>query len=214
MRVSFLPPSVSDRWPILSVLFCSTSAYALLVFAHRGALAGSGVVLAPFLIGVVYTHFFEYGYHRLLMHAGARGLGFIKKNHLKHHQVFYGENFTSRDHSDWQYISSPWFVFPALVAIHYAVLRAFFTPRWLLAFFAGVLLHYLVFECTHWMTHVEGNLMDRWIAKVPGLRRMRAYHIRHHRYHHEIPVADFNFNPPFLGDVVFRTLEVPPADPR
>jgi len=222
MRRFALPRSVKDRWPILSVVFCSSTSYAIVAFHHHGAIDWSSseqpwtaAFLVPLLLGGVYTHFFEYGYHRLLMHAGVRGLGFIKKNHLQHHRVFYGEHFTSRNGEDWQYIASPWFVFPGLLTIHYFVLRVFLRPGVLLAFFAGVLVHYLVFECSHWLTHVEGNVVDRWIARVPVLRRLRGYHIRHHRYHHEIPTVDFNFNPPFLGDVVFGTLKVPPAnEPR
>ena len=219
MRGFAVLKSVKDHWPIVAVVLCSFASYAVLAFIHRNALDWSDPqtywtpsLLAAFLSGLAYAHFFEYGYHRLLMHGAFRGLGFIKANHLQHHQVFYGENFTSRNREDWQYIASPWFVFPALLTIHYAVLQAFLNPGSLVAFFAAVLLHYLVFECTHWLTHEEGNTVDRWIARVPVLGPVRDYHIRHHRYHHEIPTADFNFNPPFLGDVVFRTLKVPPAN--
>jgi hypothetical protein len=210
---------VRDSLPILTVVFCSLASYAVVVVIHWNAIDWSdprqywaAPFLVAFLLGIAYTHFFEYGYHRLLMHAGARGLGFIKRNHLKHHQVFYGENFTSTNREDWQYISSPWFVFPALIIIHYSVLQTVLGPVSLVAFFAGVLLHYLFFECTHWLTHVKGNAIDRWIAKLPLMGPMRGYHIRHHRYHHEIPKFDFNFNPPFMGDVVFGTLKVPPAN--
>ena len=218
MRGVAFVKGVKDRWPILKVVLCSLASYAVVVFIHRSAIEWSDPLryftwslLVGFLLGITYTHFFEYGYHRLLMHAGVRGLGFVKKNHLQHHQVFHGENFTSPKSEDWQYIASPWFVFPALLTIHYSVLQAFLEPGLLLAFFAGVLLHYLLFECTHWLTHAEGNVVDRWIARVPLLGPARGYHIRHHRAHHEIPTRDFNFNPPFLGDAVFGTLEVPPA---
>ena len=216
MSPSTLTERLTARRPILTVIVCSLSSYAVLVFVHRSALVGSNPrdywttsVLVAFLAGITYTHFFEYAYHRLLMHGGAWGPGFIKKNHLEHHRVFYGDNFTSRSRDDWQYISSPWYVFPGLLTIHYLALRGFVRTETLLAFFGGVLLHYLVFECTHWLTHVRDNAVDRWIGGVPALGRLRRYHIRHHRHHHEIPTVDFNFNPPFLGDVVFRTLDVP-----
>lgn len=216
MSPSTLAQRVAARRPILEVIVCSLLTYAVVVFLHREALPGSNPgdylttsLLLAFLAGVVYTHFFEYTYHRWLMHGGVRGLGFVKKNHLQHHRVFYGDNFTSRNREDWQYIASPWFVFPGLVTIHYFVVRELVSTASLVAFFGGVLLHYLVFEGTHWLTHVENNVVDRWIARVPVLGRLRRYHIRHHRHHHEIPTVDFNFNPPFLGDVVFRTLDVP-----
>lgn len=218
MKPTTLAKGISDRWPILAVFICSLASFTVLVFVHRSTFAWpdpraylTSFFLVPFALGIAYTHFFEYGYHRLLMHGGAPGLGFIKRNHLQHHRVFYGDNFTSRNRDDWRYIASPWFVFPGLLTVHYFALRPLASPRFLVAFFAGVLLHYLVFEGTHWLTHIEGNAVDRWVARLPVLAGVRDYHVRHHRYHHEIPTADFNFNPPFLGDVIFGTLKVPRA---
>jgi hypothetical protein len=56
---------------------------------------------------------------------------------------------------------------------------------------------------------VEGNAVDRALARVPVLAGIRARQIEHHRRHHEIPIEAFNFNPPYLGDVLFGRRVVP-----
>jgi hypothetical protein len=209
--------AIGSSRPLLALTISSLTSFGLILWLngnalrfHTGALTLS--LFGWFLLGIAYTHFFEYGYHRFVMHARAPWAGFVKRNHLQHHKIFYGDNFRSRRREDWQYIASPWYVFPGLLFIHYAPLSRFLTPWHLVAFFAGVLPHYLLFEWTHWLTHVEDNAIDPLIARVPLLGAVRAYQIREHRYHHEIPTVDFNFNPPFLGDVVCGTLKVPPAD--
>ncbi len=201
--------------PIVAVVLTPLLCILLVASIHWSSLDAQYwtlPVFAWFLLGIAYTHFFEYGYHRFLMHAGARWLGFIKRNHLEHHRVFNGANFTSKNRHDWQYIASPWYVFPVLFVIHYAALRMLLPPKLVVVFFGGVVLHYLFFEVTHWLTHIEGNAVDELLRRVPLLGAARHYHVRHHRYHHEIPTMDFNFNPPFLGDVVGGTLKVPPPN--
>ena len=199
--------------PIVAVVLTPPCCILLIASIHWSSLDLQHWTLpgfAWFLLGIAYTHFFEYGYHRFLMHAGARWLGFIKRNHLEHHRVFNDANFTSKNRDDWQHIASPWYVFPVLFVIHYAALRMLLPPKLVVFFFGGVALHYLFFEVTHWLTHVEGNAVDELLRRVPLVGPARDYHIRHHRYHHEIPTMDFNFNPPFLGDVIGGTLKVPP----
>ena len=205
---------VKPYHPIVAVLVTPPLCLLLITTIHWKSLGDQPwklpALFAWVLLGIAYTHFFEYSYHRFLMHAGARWLGFIKRNHLEHHRVFNGANFTSKNQNDWQYIASPWYVFPVLFSIHYAALGVLLPAKLMVSFFCGVVFHYLFFELTHWLTHVEGNVVDEWLRRVRLVGAARDYHIRHHRYHHEIPTMDFNFNPPFLGDVIAGTLKVPP----
>ncbi len=163
-----------------------------------------------FLVGIVYTHFFEYGYHRVVMHGGIKHFALIKKKHLEHHTIFNGDHFTTQKESDLKQIAPQWYLFPAAFLVHYFVIQAFLPSQLLLAFFGGVVLHYVVFEVSHWFGHVEDNFFDRIISYIPLLNWIRDYQNRHHRLHHECPDADFNFNPPFLGDVLYGTFAVPP----
>ena len=199
--------------PIAIVVLAAVTPFVLISYIHIKGLDDkyfSLPVFLWFLLGIIYTHFFEYGHHRILMHRGTRYLGFIKKNHLEHHMIFNGDNFTSRKEEVLWHAASRWFMFPAMFFIHYLVLQVFLPPPVLVAFLGGVVLHYVLFELTHWFTHVEDNSLDRFIAHIPALNWVRDYQIRHHRLHHETPDVDFNFNPPFFADLLYGTLVVPP----
>ncbi len=199
-------------WPLLKVGLAAGLSCALIGTLDGGTLralqpAPAALWLA---LGALYFHFFEYGYHRVVMHFGVRYLGSVKRSHLEHHRVFNGSNFTSSRKEDREQIVTPWPVFPTLFFLHYAASTPVLPASQRVFFFAGVTLSYLLFEATHWATHVEGNVFDRLAQRVPVLRSARRYQIEHHRRHHEMPDANFNFNPPFLGDLLFRTFR-PPA---
>ena len=132
-------------------------------------------------MGIMYTHFYEYGYHRVVMHGGIRRFAFIKKKHLEHHTIFNGDNFTSQKESDLKHIAAQWHLFPAAFLAHYLVIRVFLPSQLLLAFFGGVVLHYVVFEVGHWFGHAEDNFSDRIISHIPLLNWIRDYQNRHHR---------------------------------
>jgi len=199
-------------WPLLKVGLAAGLSYALIGILDGHTLSTVEPARAALwlALGTLYFNLFEYGYHRVVMHFGVRYLGFVKRSHLEHHRVFNGSNFTSPRKEDRAQIVTPWPVFPTLFFLHYAASTLVLSASPRVFFFAGVTLGYLVFESTHWATHVEGNALDRLARRIPVLRWIRRYQIEHHRRHHEIPDADFNFNPPFLGDLLFRTFR-PPA---
>jgi len=162
-----------------------------------------------FALGVVYTHVFEYAYHRWLMHGGLRFLSFIKKNHLAHHRTFHGDQLDTRDPRALEHVTEQWFLFPIAFLAHFLVLHPLLGAAELSSFLGGVVLHYLVFEVTHWFAHVADNDFDRLVRRVPLLGWMRETQLRHHRLHHETPEMDFNFVPPFAMDFLGATLLVP-----
>ncbi len=198
---------------IAIVVLAAVTPYVLISYIHIKAFDSkyfSLQVFLWFLLGIIYTHFFEYGYHRILMHRGTRYLASIKKKHLEHHMILNGDNFTSRKEEVLRHVASRWFVFPVMFSIHSLVLQVFLPPPVLVAFLGGVVLHYVLFEVSHWFTHVEDNFFDRFVTHIPVLNWVRDYQIRHHRLHHETPNVDFNFNPPFFADLLYGTLVVPP----
>lgn len=178
-----------------------------LVLVHRDTLPGifSGAGLLWLAMGIAYTHVFEYAYHRWIMHRGIPLLRRIQRKHLDHHRIFYGDHFATRDPSALAKITGLWFLFPAALVFHYVKLRLLFAPGEVLSFLAGVVLHHVTFEVTHYFAHVSENGFDRLVRRVPVLRGIRDVQLRHHRRHHETPDVDFNFNPPFAVDVALRT---------
>jgi hypothetical protein len=153
-----------------------------------------------FLLGVLYTQLFEYAAHRFAMHRGVRWLSNVRLNHLEHHRVFHGKRFRTRELADLEHIPGRWWIFPLLFAAHYLPAVALLGRDAALAFLLGTLVHYLLFETTHWFTHVEDNALDRFLEQVPLIGSIRAAQIEHHRLHHQVPIVAFNFNPPYLGD--------------
>jgi hypothetical protein len=188
------------HWPLMRVVLGAMSTFALLVELHSeelSELAGPTGTLCLF-VGIFYTQLFEYAYHRLLMHG--RWLAFISRRHREHHRIFHGENFTSRRIEDLKHVAGPWFLFPLILLVHYGVARLVLPAELALAFTAGCVLHYLAFELSHWFAHVEGNLFDRSLQRVPVVGALRRAQLVHHRVHHDFPDRNFNFSPPYAGD--------------
>ena len=194
---------MKHHWPIFRTAFAASAPLVLVGWIHWGALATTSLsltLLAWFLCGILYTQLVEYWCHRVPMHQGLPYLGHVRWNHLDHHRIFHGENFTTRNVDDLAHIVGRFWVFPLLFVAHYAALVLVVPADALVVFLFGTVLHYLVFELSHYLTHIEDNVVDGVIARIPVLAGIRAYQIEHHRIHHEVPVIAFNFNPPYLGD--------------
>jgi len=171
-------------------------------FGAGGDLEVSLRAVAVALAGALYTNLFEHAWHRYAMH-GRRP----DQRHAKHHRIFYGKGFQSSDPEAMQEIVTAWYIFPLLLGVHYGTFVTLFAAGLAPAFFLGVVLHFVIFEVTHWYTHVANNGFDRFLARIPGLRRIRAMQIHHHRLHHADPMINFNFNPPYAGDWIGRVLQ-------
>jgi hypothetical protein len=196
---------IRRQGPILKTVSTALAVYAAGAAPWLGSIVReplSSAVWPSFLLGVLYTHFFEHWSHRLALHNGFGFLDDVRRNHLEHHRRFHGANFRTRRAEDLAHIAGRFWVFPILFALHYVPALSILPPAEALAFLSGCLLHYLAFEVSHWATHVADNRLDRTLEKIPIVRGVRARQIEHHRIHHETPVLAFNFNPPYLGDLV------------
>jgi hypothetical protein len=206
---------VRRHGPILRTI-CAAS-LSLLAFA---ALQLDELTFSPspplalwLLAGILYTNLFEYWVHRFPMHRGLPLLRNVRLNHIEHHRVFSGKNFRTKNPEDLAHISGRFWIFPVLFAGHAALLSPLLPAEAELAFLFACFLHYLAFEITHWLTHLEDNAVDRAISRIPFLSAIRAHQIEHHRIHHQTPVVAFNFNPPYLGDALFRQVRPVPVRP-
>lgn len=184
--------------PLVITVGCAVGSYVAAVGLQLGAAGKFEISLRALLVclfGAIYTNLFEHSWHRFAMH-GRRP----DPRHARHHRIFYGKGFQTSDPAALSEIVLAWYVFPLLLAIHYAVFAALFGITLAPAFFLGVLLHFMTYEVTHWYTHVTGNGFDRFVSRIPGVRELRTMQIRHHRLHHAEPMVNFNFNPPYAGD--------------
>jgi len=191
------------HWPILRTALAALAPLVLVSSIHWSAFATitpSLTLLAWLLAGILYTQLVEYWCHRVPMHRGLPYLTHVRWNHLDHHRIFHGSSFQTRNVDDLKHIAGRFWVFPILFLVHYTALVFIVEAQALVVFLLGTVLHYLVFEASHWLTHIEDNPVDRLLARIPLVSEVRAYQIEHHRIHHEVPAIAFNFNPPYLGD--------------
>ena len=191
------------HWPILRTALAALAPFVLVTWMHWDAFVVITLSLTSvtwLLAGALYTQFVEYWCHRVPMHRGLPYLTYVRWNHLDHHRIFHGTNFQTRDVDDLEHIAGRFWVFPILFLMHYTALVFVIEAQALIVFLLGTVLHYLVFEASHWLTHIEDNPVDRLLARIPLVSELRAYQIEHHRIHHEVPEMAFNFNPPYLGD--------------
>jgi Fatty acid hydroxylase len=197
--------------PLIKVLIATTIVYTATLAVHVRSAAFhpflSWSALGWIAAGALYTHLFEYFYHLQMMHRVIR-IGrwrFYDTRHLEHHRAFLAENFQSRRPEALAGVTTSWYTFPALFALHYVVFRGLFPAPWAPAFFLGVTAQFLLYEISHWLTHLQDNALDRWVGSIPLLGGIRKRQIEHHRTHHARPDTNFNFTPPYLGDRAGRT---------
>jgi len=194
---------MTHHWPILRTTLAASAPLVLVSWVHWDGLAAVALSLtgvAWLLAGGLYTQLVEYWAHRVPMHRGLPYLRHVRLNHLEHHAIFHGANFKTRDPDDLEHIAGRFWVFPVLFVAHYAALVLVLPAHAVVFFLFGSVAHYLTFELTHYLTHIDDNPIDRVIERIPILCDIRAHQIEHHRIHHEIPEVAFNFNPPYLGD--------------
>jgi uncharacterized membrane protein (DUF485 family) len=193
----------SDR-PLVIALGWAIGSYIAAIAVHVAARAPVEISFRAATVacaGALYTNIFEHLWHRYAMHSRRPD-----PRHARHHQLFYGDRFQTTDPAALREIVTGWYIFPALLTIHYAAFAALFGAALTPAFFFGVVLHFVTYEATHWYTHVADNNFDKLVARIPGLSALRAMQIRHHRMHHAEPLINFNFTPPYVGDRVSGVL--------
>lgn len=201
--------------PIIRTTVAALCSVLTVAWIHRDSLttATAPTILISLGLGILYTQLAEYWCHRVPMHRRVRFLEGVRLSHARHHRRFHGDRFQTRNRQDLEHIAGKYWAYPVLLLLHYALLAPWLPPSIVVPFLVGTCAHYVAFEVSHWLTHVDGNAIDRVIVRVPWLGKIREYQIEHHRMHHERPIMAFNFNPPYLGDRLFTEALAPTARP-
>ena len=170
-------------------------------------------VLATWAIGsCISAELLGYWLHRLL-HSGA--IGFLSKNHMKHHMVMYGplqeqRSKTYRDATEGNVslgnIGGEWLIPASLLIVCAMGLFHLFKVRWLhqLIYFSTTLgWSFLMFSYLHDVQHIEGFWMERnWL-----LKRWFASARNRHQVHHQAITDDGLMNKNFgIGLFIFDRL--------
>jgi len=150
--------------------------------------AGPGKWLLSFVAGLLWANFFEYAYHRFLLHLPGT---FLAQRHLRHHATV--GTPTEADHVNlggspiWVALLFAINCIPVVIAD--LLLRSRVAPGVLVAFTT----YFIVTEEFHWRIH-----LGEWLP--PGFHATRSHHLAHH----ERPDARFNIFLP-LWDQLLRT---------
>jgi hypothetical protein len=164
--------------------------------------------LAGFALLFVYASFFEYAFHRWIMHRRWRLFTHTYQMHtLLHHRVFHGDA-TYQVHQSEDRILFEWWQGPLLLAVHAPGVWGLELASGLPVFWGGMAamaVYYGLYEYVHWCVHCPAG---RWIEG----KRVFQYLSAHHRLHHRLWRTNFNVVLP-LGDLVFGTLRPAIARP-
>lgn len=145
-------------------------------------------LLLSFVVGFFWANYFEYAYHRYLLHLPGTSLA---RKHLEHHMTVgtpkEAENVNLGSAPIWVAILFAINGVPVILAD--LLLGSHFAPGALVAFTA----YFILTEEIHWRIHLGEPL-------PPGFESTRRFHLSHHTR----PNAKYNIFLP-VWDLVFRT---------
>src|SRR2546426_3859334 len=159
------------------------------------------------IIGIMFASFFEWTFHRYVMHRKVAIFDYPFERHaMVHHQVFRADaSYHLLREQDKQTVPMAWWNGPAMIAVTQIPFVA------LACFVGGVALvsgsvlagcfYYAAYEYVHWCMHIPRN---RKVEKTGIFFRLNGHHLLHHRYMHK----NFNVVLP-LADLMLGTLLLP-----
>ena len=173
------------RSNFLTAVACGVGPAVLLYAAFP---ARPAHLVISFIAGFVWANYFEYAYHRYLLHLPGTALA---RKHLEHHSTVgapnEAENVNLGSAPAWVALL---FVINGVPVILADLLLGFHSAPGVLAAFT---FYFILTEEVHWRIHLGERL-------PAGLENTRHYHLSHHTR----PNAKFNIFLP-LWDLVFRT---------
>jgi hypothetical protein len=179
-----------------------------------------------FVLGTIFSSFFEWVLHRFLMHRRIRFFEYPFVRHaLIHHHIFKSDHtYHLKKESDKDTIPMAWWNGPVLIAICQLpfLIAAAFSHKWGLLCGACIsfTLYYAAYEYMHWCMHLPNR---RSVERSSIFFRLNGHHLLHHRYMHKnynvvLPLADLCLGTLLLrAKVHFKQAEgpsVPDVQPR
>lgn len=173
-----------------------------------------------YVIGFVYSSFFEWALHRYLMHSDHLMKYPFRAHQLEHHAIYkadatYFLNEEDHTEADKEHLTFAWWNAPLLLSLHAPILVvAYFWAGGLasaLGFAAAMASYYALYEYFHYCMHVPGN---RFFEQTKVFRFVQEHHRLHHVYYLKnlnvvFPIADFILHTrvPLRDPGIFEKLE-------
>lgn len=168
-------------------------------------------VICTFIISTIYVSFFEWTFHRYMLHAPVRFFRWAYRSHGGvHHSICRADaTFHIHDGAPTHHLSFPLWSGISLVILGNCpfVVLAIFLSCWLIptVSFINFLCYYLTLDYLHWCMHRPNG---RLLEKTAWFRFLK----NHHRLHHLMPRRNLNVLIP-LADWAFGTLLLDRPEP-
>jgi hypothetical protein len=189
--------------------FTSLACLAAVAFCLCRLHAVQGWEWATVPLTFLFANLAEWSGHRGPMHHPRRGLRLVFERHARqHHRFFTPQRMAFDGPRDFKAVLFP----PVLLLFFFgvfalpvgAVLALAATANVAYLFAATSVAYFLNYEWLHFAYHTPA---DSWIARLPGIARLRRHHARHHdprlmtRYNFNItyPIADRLFGTYYRG---------------
>ena len=158
-----------------------------------------------FVTCFLYASFFEWTFHRFVMHNPDVWSYPFRAHTLVHHGVFrFDRSYHLQRDEDKGFVTFAWWNAPVLLALHAPFVLGTQALSGLQIFWGGITamcFYYFLYEYLHFVMHVPRN---RWIERTALFRWLNAHHRNHHKRH------DRNLNVVLpLPDWLFGTLVIP-----
>lgn len=161
-----------------------------------------------FLMGTAFASFFEWAFHRFVMHQPRVGFRYPYERHaLIHHRIFKADHtYHLIDDKDKHTIPMAWWNGPALIAVCEVpfLIIAAVTGNWGLPVgtLTAFVSYYAAYEYMHWCMHLPRR---RHVERSGIFFRLNGHHLLHHRYMNRnfnvvLPLADL-----CLGTLLLRS---------
>jgi hypothetical protein len=154
----------------------------------------------------LFANFAEHAGHRGPMHHPRRGLGLVFERHTRqHHRFFTPEQMAFEGVRDFKAVLFPpvlLLFFIVCFALPVGIPLALLTTANIGCLFAITAVGYFLnYEWLHFSYHTAE---DSWIARLPGIARLRQHHTLHHD---QALMSHYNFNITYpIADYVLGTL--------
>ena len=146
---------------------------------------------AGFFSCIIFSSFFEWTFHRYVMHRRVKIFSYPFERHaLVHHRIFKAdETYHLCKPEDQHTVPMAWWNGPALIVV---TQLPFLIMAWIVGniaiicgSFVAVCLYYAAYEYLHWCMHIPRK---RNLERSGLFFRLNGHHLLHHRY------MDRNFN--------------------
>ncbi|MGO8673521.1 MAG: fatty acid hydroxylase [Capsulimonadaceae bacterium] len=161
-----------------------------------------GWEVAAFVVYFLYGSYFEWVFHRYMLHSPKLCYRTFNAHTLVHHQTYKGDDTYHTHDEHPEKVAMDWWSVLAMVGFHLPFFWLIQKVTGIPSLWGGVgaiIVYYGLYESLHWVMHVPDA--SRWLSRFGWFRFIDD----HHRVHHKYMLSNLNVILP-LADLTLGTL--------